>query len=105
MFIGYHGQRTGSTSLTLGLPRTKPSECIGKLTPDNYCKGPEPDDTKPERSVWIFGCDVQGAEASAGYIKLALQPDNHKRHVVHGLIWSFHRSDYPLKYPLQEDET
>jgi hypothetical protein len=88
--------------INLGITQNQALDCIKKLTPDNYCKGPEPDDTKPDRSVWIFGCDVIGIEA---YIKLALQPDNRKRNVVHGLIWSFHRSDRPLKYPLHEDET
>ena len=84
-----------------GITQNQALEFIKKLTPDNYCKGPEPDDTKPERSVWIFGCDVYGTEA---YIKLALQPDSRKRYVVHGLIWSFHCADYPLKYPLREDK-
>jgi len=87
--------------IDLGVTQNQAVECLKSLTPENYSKGPEPDDTKPDRSVWIFGCVVHGVEA---YIKLALQPDNRKRHVVHGLIWSFHRSDHPLKYPLRQGE-
>ena len=84
--------------IDLGITQNQALECIKMLTPDNYCKGPEPDDTKPERNVWVFGCDAGGVEA---YVKLALQPDDRKRHVIYGLIWSFHGSDYPLKYPLR----
>ncbi|MEN6493142.1 MAG: hypothetical protein ABFD16_02515 [Thermoguttaceae bacterium] len=84
--------------IDLGITQNQALECIQHLTPDNYCKGPEPDDTKPDRCVWVFGDDIGGVEA---YIKLALQPDKRKRHVTHAMIWSFHKADYPLKYPLR----
>lgn len=32
-----------------------------------------------------------------------LTPDNRRRHVTHALIWSFHKADYPLKYPLRSN--
>jgi hypothetical protein len=69
------------------------------LTPENYCKGPDPDDFEPTRDVWVFGRDVHGTEA---YIKLALQPDKRRRTVVDALIWAFHASEYQMKYPLRE---
>lgn len=76
---------------------------IQALTPDNYSKGPDPDDMNPDREVWVFGCEVaDGAEA---YIKLALQPHNKKKNVTFGLIWSFHKSEYPLRYPLKENQS
>ena len=84
--------------IDLGITQNQALEYIERLTPDNYSKGPEPDDMKPDRDVWVFGHDVGGVEA---YIKLALQPDNRKRHVVHALIWSFHKADHPLKHPLR----
>ena len=86
--------------IDLGITQNQALELIHQLTPDNYSKGPEPDDMKPDRDVWIFGCDVDSTEA---YIKLALQPHNQKKHIVFGLIWSFHKADHPLKYPLREN--
>ena len=73
-------------------------ELIKGLTPDSYSQGPMPDDMKPDRDVWVFGHDIGGTKA---YIKLALQPDDEKRHVVHGCIWSFHDADHPMSYPLR----
>ncbi len=86
--------------IDLEITQNQALELILKLTPDNYSKGPEPNDTKPDRDVWIFGCDAGGTEA---YVKLALQPNIQKKHIVHGLIWSFHKADHPLNYPLREN--
>ncbi|MBN2217132.1 MAG: hypothetical protein JW719_07130 [Pirellulales bacterium] len=68
------------------------------LTPDNYSRGPEPDDFASEQNVWVFGCDINGTEA---YLKLALEPDRRRRTVVHAVIWSFHPAEYPIRYPLR----
>ncbi|NQU23443.1 MAG: hypothetical protein HQ567_19350 [Candidatus Nealsonbacteria bacterium] len=83
----------------LEINRDQAEKHLLALTPDNYSKGPEPDDFAPQRSVWCFGCDVAGTEA---YIKVALQPDRRRRTVVHALIWSFHASEYTVKFPLRE---
>lgn len=82
----------------LNITQNQALEIISGLTPDEYSKGPDPDDTKPDRNVWVFGATVGADEA---YIKLTLQPDNKRRTVVHGLIWSFHKADRPLQYPLR----
>ena len=74
-------------------------EYLHKLTPDNYCKGPDPDDFAPEHKVWCFGCDISGTEA---YIKLVLQPDNKRKSVAYAVIWSFHKAEFPMRYPLRE---
>jgi hypothetical protein len=74
-------------------------DCLAVLDVDNYVGGPTPDDFAPEREVWVFGCDVLGTEA---YIKLALQPDNKRRTVVHALIWAFHAAEHPLRFPLRK---
>jgi len=79
--------------------RDQAVESLLRLTPDNYCKGPDPDDFEPQRDVWFFGCDVEDTEA---YIKLTLQPDRRRRTVTHAIIWAFHKAAYPMKYPLRE---
>lgn len=83
----------------LEINRDQAMVLLNALTPENYCKGPDPDDFEPTRQVWVFGCDVYG---TAAYIKVALQPDNRRRTVVHALIWAFHASEYQMKYPLRE---
>jgi len=84
--------------IDLGITQNQALELIQGLTPDDYSQGPMPDDFNHNRDVWVFGCDVDGREA---YVKLALQPDNHKRHVTHGLIWAFHPAEFPMSYPLR----
>jgi len=83
----------------LEVTRNQAADCLLGLTPDNYSKGPEADDSDPRRDVWFFGCCVEGTEA---YVKLALEPDKRRRTVVHAVIWSFHAAAYPVKYPLRE---
>ncbi len=82
----------------LEITRNQAVDCLHDLTPDNYSKGPEPDDYDENRQVWIFGCDVVGVEA---YIKLTMQPDSHRKTVVNALIWSFHVAEHPLRYPFR----
>ena len=84
--------------IDLGIAENRALELIKGLTPDSYSQGPMPDDKKPDRDVWVFGCKVDDTEA---YIKLALQPHSKKKHVVQGWIWSFHAADYPMTYPLR----
>ncbi len=82
----------------LDISRNRAIEYLVSLTPDNYSKGPEPDDFQPEENVWVFGCGVEGTEA---YIKLKLQPDPRRRTVVHAVIWSFHAAEHPMRFPLR----
>ncbi|MHB8974705.1 MAG: hypothetical protein ACYC3X_30110 [Pirellulaceae bacterium] len=82
----------------LGITRNQAFDYLHSLTPDNYSKGPEPDDFDETRQVWIFGCDVDGTEA---YLKLTMKPDPRRKTVVNALIWSFHAAEHPLKYPLR----
>ncbi len=89
--------------IDLNITQTMALDLIQALTPDNYSKGPDPDDTNPDREVWIFGCEVTGGVEA--YIKLALQPHTRKKNVTWGLIWSFHKADYPLSYPLKENQS
>ena len=84
--------------IDLGMTENLAVETIKNLGPDNYSGGPKPDDKDPNRSIWVFGEDVDGVEA---YIKLALQPHNKKRSIVYGMIWSFHKAEFPMTYPLR----
>ncbi len=83
----------------LEINRNQAIEYLNKLTPDNYYRGPDPDDFEPKREVWCFGADILSTEA---YIKLALQPDDRRRTVVNAFIWSFHKSEHSIRYPLRE---
>ncbi len=85
--------------IDLNITQNQALEYIQQLTPDNYSNGPLPDDTKPDRHVWVFGAEIGGTEA---YIKLALQPDKKRRTVTHVLIWSFHKADRSMSYPLRQ---
>ncbi len=91
--------RTKAHLSGLEINRNQAVEYLHGLTPDNYSKGPDPDDFEPEREVWCFGCDILDTKA---YIKLALQPDCTRKTVVNAVIWSFHKADYLMRYPLRE---
>jgi hypothetical protein len=82
----------------LEVTRNQAVNCLKELTPDNYSKGPDPDDFQDDQEVWVFGMDVLGVEA---YIKVALQQDSRRRSVRHALIWSFHKAEYPMRYPIK----
>ena len=84
--------------IDLNITEKQALRILNALTPDNYCKGPEPDDLNASRSVWVFGAEVESVEA---YIKIATQPDNRRHSVTHALIWSFHPAEHPLRYPLR----
>ena len=85
----------------LEITRNQALDYLQSLTPDNYSKGPKPDDFDETRLVWTFGCDVDSTEA---YIKLTMKPDPRRMTVVNALFWSFHEAEHPLNYPLREDE-
>jgi hypothetical protein len=84
--------------IDLNITQNQALEVIKSLTPDDYSKGPEPDDMDPNGQIWVFGADIDGVEA---YIKLTLKPDDKRRSVIWGLIWSFHPAEFPLRYPLK----
>jgi len=67
------------------------------LSPEDYCWGPETDADEPKEDVWAFGAhDIDGTEI---YIKLKLKtmPEGFVAKCI-----SFHKSTWPLKYPLQK---
>ncbi|MBX3356467.1 MAG: hypothetical protein KF724_12295 [Phycisphaeraceae bacterium] len=89
--------RTEQDLIDLNLTRRLALEQICRLTPSNYSAGPTPDDTDQSRDVWIFGCDLEGTEV---YIKLRLNPTK-PRELPRGTVWSFHKAQHPMRYPLR----
>ncbi len=77
-------------------------EAIQRLTADNYSTGPEPDDTDRSKDVWVFGYEQEGKEV---YIKLRLAQDPRRRTVKNLFVWSFHRAEHAMKYPLRGDKS
>ena len=95
-FLPRAGRDIDQDLANLNLTRKQALEHIKGLTPDNYSRGPEPDDHEPQRDVWVFGCDVEGTEV---YIKLRLIEGKEADRCA---IWSFHKAEHPLRYPLRE---
>ena len=69
-------------------------EALLDLRPEDYVAGPKPDDTDDTKEVWEFGKVVNGRQT---YIKLRVVRQTGKRGVFHGLVWSFHPAEHPLK--------
>lgn len=89
--------RTEQDLISLSLTRRQAADIICCLTPDNYCRGPEPDDTDSAKDVWVFGYDHEGTEV---YIKLRLNPTP-RNQMPRGTVWSFHPAEHPMRYPLR----
>lgn len=89
--------RTDQDLIDLNLTRRLALEQICQLTPSNYSAGPTPDDTDQSKEVWIFGCDLEGTEV---YIKLRLNPTK-PREFPRATVWSFHKAQHPMRYPLR----
>ena len=94
-FLDRH--RTEQDLISLNLTRKMALEIICGLTPDNYSSGPSPDDTDTSREIWVFGYDHEGVDV---YIKLRLVPQPGGQ-MPRGAVWSFHRAEYPMRYPLK----
>jgi len=63
---------------------------LNSLVPANYVSGPVADRDIPGEDVWTFGAEIEGEEY---YIKLKLKTNQQL------LCLSFHKAEYPLKYP------
>tara|TARA_E500000318_G_scaffold86115_1_gene82467 strand:- start:775 stop:1017 length:243 start_codon:yes stop_codon:yes gene_type:complete len=79
------------------LTRQQAYGLIKELTPANYSRGPESDDAQPDKEVWVFGKDIDGTEV---YIKLRVVET---KGIARCMVWSFHKAEYQMKYPLRED--
>lgn len=77
--------------IALGITERIRETIILSLTPDDFCKGPEPDRDRPG-DLWFFGKTENGDNV---YIKLKIA-DVDGIHIAKCL--SFHRAEYKLKY-------
>ncbi len=77
--------------IALGITERIREKIILSLTPDDFCKGPEPDKDRPG-DLWFFGKTENGNEI---YIKLKIA-DVNGTYIAKCL--SFHRAEHKLKY-------
>jgi hypothetical protein len=91
-------QRNLQGLVDLGLSVDGAKEILAQLGVENYASGPEPEHDDPSRDVWIFGYELDGKEI---YIKLRLAPDTRNKELSRAVVWSFHRAERALRYPLR----
>ena len=84
------------TMLMLGLGKLELEGVLSSLRPDNYSRGPEPDDgAGREGEIWVFGTELQNREV---YIKIKLvEADGEKSPIC----LSFHFAEFVMTYPLR----
>ena len=83
--------------LDLEMDVTERKEVLLSLEPEDYVKGPEPDDTDYDKEVWIFGKECNAKEV---YIKMRVVQDPKKTNLSRAMLWSFHPAENKLNYPL-----
>jgi len=93
LYVKDHAKNKESL-VELGLTAKQREEIIMALSVLDYCAGPIEDKIKAG-DLWVFGIQLEGVEI---YIKLKLagSPGNE-----HPICISFHKSEYPLKYPFK----
>ena len=84
--------------IDLGITPGGRREILLGLTPEDYVAGPMPDDTDGTKEVWVFGAAVDDTEV---YIKLRAVEDKRHKGRWHAVVWSFHRAEHPMRYPLR----
>lgn len=79
----------------LGINARIRDEIILSVSIEYYSSGPNPDEYQPGY-YWIFGKDLDAIEI---YIKLKIVSYNNGNE--RAVCFSFHPSEYPLKYPFR----
>lgn len=79
--------------LDLGMVLSDVPEVLRSITYTDFCAGPLNDDKGRPLVWWVFGPQVSGETL---YVKVALHP---KKKL---LCMSFHKSEFPLRYPFKE---
>lgn len=79
----------------LGLTRKNQEDIVLGLAVDDYCEGPEPDDSG-DGVVWVFGSAHGGQPL---YVKLKLMVDGPTSRLK---CLSFHEPEWQLSYPLRK---
>lgn len=62
---------------------------------NDYSEGPITDELSNGGEMWVFGKDVRGTEV---YIKITMGRPN-----SHTICISFYEAEYPMHYPLKQD--
>jgi len=83
--------------IDLGLTEQNRKQEILTLNVQDYCSGPEPDDSRPG-NIWIFGRRING---KAVYVKLKIADVG--RNKIAKCI-SFHPAQYFLTYPFKSPQ-
>lgn len=89
-------QRAALAIVELNLTVAQVTTLLGQLEITDYSEGPLPDHAHENREVWVFGLRQGGDEI---YIKVRLVERPPSLPTV--LVWSFHRAERPMKYPLR----
>jgi hypothetical protein len=83
------------TLALLGINRQDARDRVMGLSPEDYVRGPDPDNNHPALDVWVFGLSLSGEEV---YVKLQVISDPPEQCVC----ISFHVSEHPMHYPFRE---
>lgn len=93
-FLFINRKKNKETLTRLGITKTNVFNIVLGLSVEDYCSGPEQDDSDQRPGdIWIFGTEVFGEDI---YIKLKIFQARGQRHVK---CISFHGPEYPLKQP------
>lgn len=84
-------EKNSQTIADLGLMPSEVGGVLRRLTVEDYCEGPLPDDKGRPLEWWVFGPVVSGC---CLYVKVSL----HKGRVI---CKSFHLPQWEMKYPLR----
>ena len=77
-----HREKNIQGLIDLEMDTTKRKEVLLSLEPEDYVKGPEPDDTDSGKEVWVFGKEYNVKEI---YIKMRVVQNQyflHKKHIT-----------------------
>jgi len=92
-------QKNIQSLIDLGMNVTERKQVLLSLEPEDYVKGPEPDETDVDKVIWVFGKRYNGKEI---YIKIRVDQDSKIKGRYRAVVWSFHAAENKLDYPLAE---
>lgn len=81
--------------LELGVTPSERLNVLMRLECYDYSAVPIVDELNNQGEMWVFGKDVKGNEV---YIKISMGRPN-----SHTICVSFHKAEYPMSYPLKNE--
>lgn len=79
----------------IGITANRRKEIINNLEVLDYSEGPLEETQNDGKELWVFGKFIKKTEI---YIKLTIV-----RATSRSICISFHKSEYPMKYPLKQN--